>query len=133
MGIGGTVDLGEGVLVHGVNAQHSAGTGQAMGFVVEIGGHRIYHMGDTGLFGDMALIGELLRPTVALVPCGDRFTMGVPSAVRALEMCGAKIAIPMHHGTFPLIKDNADEFAAAAGHLARVIVPAPGERLALEG
>ena len=132
VGIGGTVELAKGVRIHGVNAQHSAGIGQAMGFVVEMDGHRIFHMGDTGLFGDMALIGEWLRPTIALVPCGDRFTMGVASAVKALELCGAKTAFPMHYCTFPLIADNGAEFAAAAGHLATIHIPAPGESLVVE-
>lgn len=126
MGIGGTVDLGA-AKVHGVNAQHSAGTGQAMGFVVEMDGHRVYHMGDTGLFGDMALIGEWFEPTIALVPTGDRFTMGLESALRSLDLVRPQIAIPMHFGTFPLILDNGAEFVRRAAGKCEALLMEPGE------
>ena len=75
--------------------------GVACGVVVELGGVVFYHCGDTGLFGDMKLIGELFKPTVAMVPVGDRYTMGPRLATKAAELIGPKVAIPIHYATFP--------------------------------
>ena len=74
--------------------------GMPCGLVFNIGGHTIYHAGDTALFGDMALIGELYSPDVAILPIGDRFTMGPEHASRAAEMIKPKCAIPCHFGTW---------------------------------
>lgn len=81
--------------------------GQPMGAVVHIGGTTIYHCGDTGIFGDMKLIGEIYKPDIALIPVGDRFTMGPELGTRAAEMIGAPVAIPIHYKTFPgmLVED----------------------------
>jgi L-ascorbate metabolism protein UlaG (beta-lactamase superfamily) len=84
--------------------------GMPCGAVVQMGGVTVYHLGDTGLFGDMALIGEIYRPDIALVPCGDRFTMGPELATRAAEMIKPKVAVPMHYGTFPLLLPDASGF-----------------------
>lgn len=75
--------------------------GQPMGVVLNIGGTTIYHCGDTGIFGDMKLIGEIYRPDIALIPVGDRFTMGPEHGKRAAELIGAPTVIPIHYKTFP--------------------------------
>lgn len=74
--------------------------GQPMGVIVHVGSATIYHCGDTGLFGDMKLIGEIYKPDVALIPVGDRFTMGPELATMAAEFIKPKVAIPIHYGTF---------------------------------
>jgi L-ascorbate metabolism protein UlaG (beta-lactamase superfamily) len=84
--------------------------GQPCGLVIHIGGVTIYHMGDTGLFSDMKLIGEIYRPEVACVPIGDRFTMGTELANRAAEWVGSKVAIPIHFNTWPPIEADPEEF-----------------------
>ena len=84
--------------------------GMPCGVVVSIGGMTIYHTGDTALFSDMKLIGELYKPDVALICAGDRFTMGPGHAAKAAEWIGAPIAVPMHFGTWPLLVDDMVEF-----------------------
>ncbi len=81
------------------------------GVIVEIGDVTFYHLGDTGLFGDLKLFGEIFKPDVAMVPIGDRFTMGAELATRAAEMVRPKLAIPIHYKTMPheLVTD-ASEF-----------------------
>lgn len=86
-------------------------TGNPCGFVVNFDGKNIYHSGDTGLFMDMKLIGEMNKLDLALVPIGDNFTMGVEDAVKAVEFLNPKIAIPMHFDTFDVIKQNPQVFA----------------------
>ncbi len=84
--------------------------GMPCGAVVHMGGVTVYHLGDTGIFGDMKLLGEIYRPDIALVPTGDRFTMGPELATRAVEMIKPKVAIPMHFGTWPLLLPDASGF-----------------------
>ena len=82
--------------------------GMPCGLVIHIGGKTIYHAGDTGLFSDMALIGELYRPDLAILPIGDRFTMGPEHASRAAEMVKPGLAVPCHFGTWePIVIDPA--------------------------
>lgn len=78
--------------------------GAATGILIYIDGKVIYHMGDTGLFSDLKLIGELDRIDYLLIPIGDNFTMGIEDAVRACEFVRPRVAIPMHFGTFPVIE-----------------------------
>ena len=99
-----------------VQAFHSSSiegryTGMPCGILLEIGGVTLYHCGDTGLFGDMALIGEIYQPQIAMIPIGDRYTMGPRTASKGAELIQPKIAIPIHYKTFPeeLIND-ASEF-----------------------
>jgi len=90
----------------------------------------VYHMGDTDIFSDMALIDELYRPAVAMVPCGDRFTMGPRSAALALKrfLPSVRVAIPCHYATFGLLLPDASGFVKEMeGANARVVVPAKGE------
>src|SRR5579884_471928 len=97
-----------------VHADHSCGIteddgsivygGEAVGYVIEMeNGFRLYHAGDTALFGDMRLIGELYRPDLALLPIGDLFTMSPREAAYAIRLLGVRQVIPMHWGTFPAL------------------------------
>ncbi|MAD78402.1 MAG: metal-dependent hydrolase [Planctomycetaceae bacterium] len=88
-------------------------TGMPAGLMIRIGDRTIYHCGDTGLFGDMKLLGEIHKPDVAIIPIGDRFTMGPADATRAAEMIGAPVAIPCHWNTWPLIEQDPANFAPA--------------------
>ncbi len=85
--------------------------GNACGIVLRMGGVTVYHCGDTGLFGDMKLIGEIYRPDVALIPIGDRYTMGAELATKAAEWIRPKVAIPIHYRTFPVLAQDARGFA----------------------
>jgi len=84
--------------------------GAACGTVVKIGGKVIYHTGDTALFSDMKLIGERYKPDVLLISAGNRFTMGPEEAATAAEWIGAKIAVPIHWGTFDALEQSMDAF-----------------------
>ena len=78
--------------------------GEPAGYVIRMpGGFTLYHAGDTALFGDMKLIGELYKLKLALLPIGDRFTMGPREAAYAIRLLGAKHVIPMHYATFPFL------------------------------
>lgn len=85
--------------------------GVACGFVVRLGGKTVYHPGDTGLFGDMKLIGELYPLDIAFIPIGSTFTMDIEEAVKAVEFLKPEVAIPMHYNTFPVIQADPEEFA----------------------
>ena len=98
--------------------------GIACGALITMGGKTVYHSGDTGLFLDMKLIGELNHIHAALLPIGDNFTMGLDDAVKAVEFLSPDLAIPMHYDTFDVIKADPEEFAAkvkALGKNARVL------------
>lgn len=110
---GGTVTGPAGVKATFVHAVHSSGIygeegmingGSAGGWVIDFpGGPTVYHAGDTDLFGDMALIGELWAPDIACLPIGGHFTMDPRSAARAARLLGVETVIPMHFGTFPIL------------------------------
>jgi L-ascorbate metabolism protein UlaG (beta-lactamase superfamily) len=87
--------------------------GHAAGWVVNIGGQTVYHLGDTALFGDLALIARSTPVDVALIPVGGHYTMDRHDAVIAAELIGAKTVIPMHHTTFPPIETDLDAFKEA--------------------
>jgi L-ascorbate metabolism protein UlaG (beta-lactamase superfamily) len=125
MNIGGTVEV-NGIKVHMVQALHSAEKGNAAGVVVEMDGKLLYHAGDTGLTYDMKLIGEFFKPDLSFIPIGDRYTMGIPSAVKAVEFVQSKRVIPIHYGTFPIVQSDPQEFKRRVGALAEVIVLKPG-------
>jgi L-ascorbate metabolism protein UlaG (beta-lactamase superfamily) len=109
---GGTVDLGFAKLTM-THALHSCSIkdgnnllygGEAAGYVLTSkDGRSAYFAGDTALFGDMALIGELYQPELAFLPIGDHFTMGPHQAAHAARLIKAKRVIPMHYGTFPAL------------------------------
>jgi L-ascorbate metabolism protein UlaG (beta-lactamase superfamily) len=133
---GGAINLGGGVSVSFVKAFHSSSTtvdgqtiylGNPTGVVIEGLGKTIYHMGDTEIFGDMALVEEFFAPKVGFVPIGDRFTMGAKSAALACRRYFKFDAIvPIHYGTFPIIDQTADKFIAAAEGQ-KVLVPEIGK------
>jgi len=104
----------EGITVTLTNAHHSSSlvdddgnivyTGEPCGLIITLeNGYRIYFAGDTCVFGDMALIGELYKPDLAMLPIGDYFTMGPMEAAKAVELLGVNHVVPMHYGTFPLL------------------------------
>ena len=134
MNVGGTVKLpfGSVKMVPAIHSCMVAG-GVAAGFVIEIGGQVVYFAGDTGLFSDMKLIGELCGVTVAVLPIGDNFTMGIKEAVVAAEFVDAKKVIPIHYNTWPLIAADAAEFKkqVEAKGKATVEVVKPGESVEL--
>jgi L-ascorbate metabolism protein UlaG (beta-lactamase superfamily) len=135
---GGTVDCGP-FTVSLVNALHSSGTvrdgrsiylGNPLGVILKAPGEKtLYHMGDTEIFGDMALINEIHRPEVGIVPIGDRFTMGGATAALACRrFFDFDAIIPCHYATFPIIDQTADRFLAAMeGDAGKVAVFAPME------
>ena len=111
MNIGGTMVL-DGVSFTMTPAVHSTAVeeagpgfsgGAAAGFVIGMDGLKVYHAGDTALFSDMKLIGELYRPDAALLPIGGRYTMGVTEAMMAANFIGAKTIIPIHYNTWDRI------------------------------
>ncbi len=88
--------------------------GEPAGFVIDLeNDFRVYHAGDTAVFGDMRLIGELYRPDVALLPIGGHYTMGPREAALAVELLGVKHVVPIHYGTFPALAGTPDELSAA--------------------
>ena len=84
--------------------------GEPAGVIITINGKSIYHTGDTGLFYDMKLIGEMDSIDYMLLPIGDNFTMGITDAVKAVELANPGVAIPMHYNTFPVIEADPEEF-----------------------
>ena len=130
---GGTVPCGP-FTTSFVQALHSSGTtvdgksiylGNPLGVVLKIaGGKTIYHMGDTDIFGDMALINELHKPQIGIVPIGDRFTMGPEAAALAVNrFFTLEQAIPCHYGTFDALSGTVDAFIHALGPARTVVVP----------
>jgi len=136
MNIGGTI-VSKGLRITMTEARHSSsfddgGTvylGDAAGFIVKMeNGQTIYFAGDTALFGDMKLIGELYQPEIAFLPIGDRLTMGPDTAARAAQWLGVKQVVPMHYGTFPLLSGTPEQLEQhLAGTGIDVLKLRPGE------
>ncbi|MGE5680750.1 MAG: metal-dependent hydrolase [Bacillota bacterium] len=95
---------------HGSSTPDNHYCGEPAGILLYIEGKIIYHTGDTGLFYDMKLIGEMNKIDYMLLPIGDNFTMGVTDAVKAVELANPRIAIPIHYNTFPVIQADPKEF-----------------------
>jgi len=113
---------------------HSSSKGSPTGVVISSREATIYHAGDTGVFGDMALIRELYSPRIAMLPIGGHFTMGVREAAKAVELLGVEVVIPMHYNTFPLIRADPKELADLVlkrGLKVDVRVLKPGETVEL--
>ena len=102
-----------------------------MGIVIApAAGPTVYHMGDTAIFSDMALINALYRPKIGIVPVGDRFTMGGKLAAEAVHrFFDFETVIPCHYGTFDALAQDPGAFVAALGGKPRAFVPAIGEAL----
>ena len=142
MNTGGTTDLG-GFSVTMVRADHSSGDivdgmpiylGNPCGVIIKAKGEpTVWHLGDTDIFSDMALLAEIHAPKVAIVPIGDRFTMSPKTAALAVKrFIKCETAIPCHYGSFPIIEANADAFVAEMkGAATKVIVPEKGKAVAV--
>ena len=136
MNKGGTVEVA-GVKATMVSADHSCGIsdgdaivygGEAAGFVVTLeNGFRFYHAGDTNVFGDMRLIGEIYKPDLALLPIGGLYTMGPLEASHAVRLLGVKKVIPMHFGTFPPLAGKPEELRELCGSKVEILDLAPGD------
>ncbi len=141
---GGTAQVG-GIKVTATNAFHGSSialddgsliyAGEPMGFVVEFeSGFKLYHAGDTALFGDMRLIGELYNPDVAFLPIGDRLTMGPLEAAHAVRLLGVNHVVPMHYSpdVMPIFTGTPEQFRQRVSELApgvNVHVMNPGDDL----
>lgn len=95
---------------HGSMTDDMQYAGEPAGVLLFIENKIIYHTGDTGLFLDMKLIGELNKIDYMLLPIGDNFTMGIEDAVRAVQFVNPTVAVPMHYNTFAVISTDVDEF-----------------------
>ena len=117
MHIGGGYDFEFGrikftIAHHGSMTPDNSYAGEPAGVILSIDGKNIYHTGDTGLFYDMKLIGEMTPIDYMLLPIGDNFTMGITDAIKAVELTSPKVAIPMHYNTFPVIEADPNDFKA---------------------
>jgi L-ascorbate metabolism protein UlaG (beta-lactamase superfamily) len=137
MNKGGTATVDD-IRVTMVNAFHSSSLpdggygGDPAGYVIHFDNdYRIYHAGDTCVFGDMQLIGELYRPDLALLPIGDHYTMGPAEAAKACELLGCRRVIPMHFGTFPVLTGTPAKLRELTRNLPdfRLVELQPGETL----
>jgi len=145
---GGTIEpLGEGIRITMTRAEHSSEYrwtnpetghqeihvgGEPAGFIIELeNGFRIYHMGDTGLFGDMRLIAEYYRPDLVLIPIGGHFVMDPKDAAYATrEYLKPRYAIPMHYATFPLLTGTPREYIEALGETTTQVMDLkPGDKV----
>jgi L-ascorbate metabolism protein UlaG (beta-lactamase superfamily) len=142
---GGTAQVG-GIKATATNAFHSSSialddgsaiyAGEPLGYVVEFeSGFKLYHAGDTCLFGDMQLIGELYSPDLALLPIGDRLTMGPLEAAHAARLLGVDHVVPMHYSTdvMPIFTGTPEKFREHLAEIApnvNVHVMEPGDDLA---
>lgn len=110
--------------------------GDPCGYLISIGGKNIYFAGDTCLFSDMRLIGEMAQPQLdlALLPIGGHFTMGIDDAVKAVSFCNPRTVIPMHYNTFDVVAADPNEFKrkVEASTKSRCVVVPPGSEYTLE-
>lgn len=117
-------------IAHHGSTTDTGPVGNPCGFIVNMGGKTIYHAGDTGLFSDMALIGDINQIDCAMLPIGDNFTMGIEDAARAVGFLKAKMVIPMHYNTFDVIRQDPEAFRQRlAGKPVKVNVMKPGESI----
>jgi L-ascorbate metabolism protein UlaG (beta-lactamase superfamily) len=136
MNKGGSQDIG-GLRIAMTDARHSSGyfdsgqmvyMGEAVGYVLRLEDQRtLYFAGDTCLFSDMRLIGELYKPQIAFLPIGDRFTMDPSAAAKACEFLNVRQVVPMHWGTFPLLTGTPAQLKALIPSGVEVLELKPGE------
>ncbi|MBI5402791.1 MAG: metal-dependent hydrolase [Ignavibacteriae bacterium] len=115
LGIGGSFNFPFGrvkltIAHHSSSFPDGAYAGNPAGVLLTIDGKTIYHAGDTGLFYDMKLIGEMNKIDLAFLPIGDNFTMGIDDAVKAAEFVNAGVVVPIHYNTFDIINANPEDF-----------------------
>jgi len=148
MNKGGTITPFPGVKITQVRAEHSSEllwtnpvtkkketypAGEPVGFIIEFeNGFKIYHMGDTGLFGDMKLIAEYYKPDLIMIPIGGHFGMNPKDAAYATrEWLKPKYAIPIHYGTLPVLTGTPKDYMQALGNAPTKVLPLePGEKIA---
>ncbi|HEV7617018.1 MAG TPA: metal-dependent hydrolase [Burkholderiaceae bacterium] len=147
-GKGGTVTpIGPEIKITAIHAEHSSELvwrnpasskdethvgGEPVGYIIELeNGFKIYHMGDTGLFGDMAFIGQYYKPDLVLIPIGGHFVMHPKeAAVATKDFIKPKFAIPIHYGTTPVLKGTPAEYIKALGSSSTKVFPInPGDKL----
>jgi L-ascorbate metabolism protein UlaG (beta-lactamase superfamily) len=140
MGKGGTRHVGD-VAVTMVHAVHSSSieedgkalyAGEPAGLVVRLpGGFTLYHAGDTAVFGDMKIIGELYKPDLVCLPIGGHFTMDPREAAYAIRLLGVHHVLPIHHGTFPVLTGTPEELRELTQDIADLEIHAlqPGESI----
>ncbi|HXD40229.1 MAG TPA: metal-dependent hydrolase [Ramlibacter sp.] len=148
MGKGGTATpLGPGIKITQVHAEHDSELtwtnpatnkretypgGEPIGFIIELeNGFKIWHTGDTGVFGDMRLIAEMYRPDLVMIPIGGHFVMHPSEAAMVIrEWIKPKYALPIHYGTTPLLRGTPAEFKAALGNSpTQMVVIDPGQKV----
>ena len=132
---GGTVEK-DGIKITFTDAKHSSSAfdngsfvylGEPAGLVIELeNGKKVYFAGDTCVFGDMALIGRIYEPDLAVLPIGGHYTMDPREAAVALELLGVKRCVPCHYGTFPLLAGTPDECRKLVS-ACEIVAPQPGE------
>jgi L-ascorbate metabolism protein UlaG (beta-lactamase superfamily) len=137
MNKGGTQQVGD-IKVTMVHADHSCGIqdgdqlvygGEACGYVIEFdNGIKIYHAGDTNVFGDMKIIHDLYAPDIAMLPIGDHFTMGPREAAYACDLLKPKTVIPMHFATFPVLTGRPSDLSKLA-HNVQILEMKPGQTI----
>lgn len=135
---GGTIEV-DGIKVTLVHAEHSCGItengqilygGEPCGLVIEFeNGYTIYFAGDTDVFGDMALIGQLSKLDAAFIPIGDFYTMGPERAAKAVELLGVKTVVPMHFATFPALTGRPSQLQELVGRGVKVLDVKPGDTI----
>lgn len=138
-----TVEFNKGGTVHFddfsvtmVSANHSSSfggqyAGEAAGLVLSFDDDIcFYHLGDTNIFSDLEIYGELYEPHVIAVPIGDHYTMGAQEAAICCEMINAKLAVPIHYGTFPVLTGDPEEFRSFVNEYCdtEVAIPEPGDQ-----
>ena len=120
-----SIQLDDGSFIYG---------GEPLGYIVEFeSGFRLYHAGDTSIFGDMQLIGELYRPDIAFLPIGNQVVMSPFEAAHAARLLGVSHVVPIHYGTFPFLPGTPEEFKEHVSKLVpslNVHVMQPGDELA---
>ena len=146
-GKGGTITPFPGVRITATHAEHSSELlwtnpvtskpeshigGEPVGFIIELeNGFKIYHMGDTAVFGDMKLIGEYYKPDLIMIPIGGHYVMDPKDAAYATSnLLKPRFAIPMHYATNPFLKGTPEEYMAALGNSSTKVFPInPGDKL----
>ncbi|MGZ7043422.1 MAG: metal-dependent hydrolase [Methanobacterium sp.] len=140
MNMGGTIYIHD-IKITMVNSIHSSDMdfieempagGSSCGYIIQLENNRkIYHSGDTGIFGDMkTVIRDIYKPDIALLPIGDRFTMGPFEASIAAAWIDAKVIIPMHYNTFPIIEQDPERYANIVESInkdKKVVILEPGQ------
>lgn len=146
-GKGGTITPFPGVRITATHAEHSSELmftnpvtskaeshigGEPVGYIIELeNGFKIYHMGDTGIFGDMKLIGEYYKPDLIMIPIGGHYVMDPKDAAYATSnLLKPRFAIPMHYATNAFLKGTPEEYMAALGVSQTKVFPInPGDKL----